>query len=236
MYDGIPHLLAPVITDMNQCGKALRWALREMMARYQRMVALGVRNIDGFRQRIAECKQTGERPLWPSTHEMAGEAIPLDPLPLLVVMIDELADLMLQTKGSVEGELIRLAQMGRAAGIHLILATQRPSREVLTGLIKANFPTRLTFRVASKVDSRIILDANGAETLQGHGDGLLLAPGRSHLQRLLAPLVTQVEVLALVRFLSLAYGPRPDPTLVDCLGPRELGPGELTADDWSDEA
>ena len=235
VYNGVPHLLAPVITDMNQCEQALKWAIREMMARYRRMAALGVRNLEGYSERIAECSRTGERPLWPENHEQAGQPVPLDPIPLLVIVIDELADLIIQTRGSVEDELVRLAQMGRAAGLHLILATQRPSREVLTGLIKANFPTRLTFRVSSKVDSRIILDAHGAETLQGHGDGLLLAPGQAHLQRLLAPLVTESEVQALVRFLKAGIGPQPDKTLVDSLVPREVDPADLPtteAFDW----
>lgn len=222
VYNGVPHLLAPVVTDMSQCHKALKWATREMMVRYRRMAALGVRNVEGYRRRLSECARTGEKPRWPESDEQVGQPVPLDAMPLIVIVIDELADLIIQARADVENELIRLAQMGRAAGIHLILATQRPSRDVLTGLIKANFPTRLTFRVSSKVDSRIVLDSNGAEALQGHGDGLLLAPGRAHLLRLLAPLVTEAEVQAVVRFLKLTSGPRPDPTLVDFLQLREV--------------
>lgn len=230
VYNGVPHLLAPAITDMTQCERALQWAIAEMTSRYERMAALGVRNLESYAERVAECARTGERPVWPQTHPLAGRPVPLDGLPLLVIVIDELSDLMIQTRGSVETELVRLAQMGRAAGLHLILSTQRPSREVLTGLIKANFPTRLTFRVTSKVNSRIVLDAHGAETLQGNGDGLLLAPGQANLQRLLGPLVTEGEVQALVRFLKTAVGPRPDPSLLDALIPREVDPGDFPLD------
>lgn len=235
VYNGVPHLLAPVITDMSQCHKALQWVTSEMMARYGRMAALGTRNLAGYRQRVAECARTGERPVWPPSNPNAGQPIPLDPMPLIVVVIDELADLMIQTGFQVESELVRLAQMGRAAGIHLILATQRPSKDVLTGLIKANFPTRLTFRVTSKVDSRIVLDTNGAETLQGHGDGLLLAPGQPNLLRLLAPLVTEGEVQAVVRFLTLISGPRFDPTLMELFEVRATGLPDLPSRPGHDE-
>jgi S-DNA-T family DNA segregation ATPase FtsK/SpoIIIE len=180
VYDGIPHLLTPVVTDMKEAASALRWCVGEMERRYRLMSALGVRNLAGFNTKLAEACASGTPltdPLWKPTQGMATEAPLLESLPYVVVVIDELADMMMVVGKKVEQLIARIAQKARAAGIHLILATQRPSVDVLTGLIKSNIPTRISFQVSSKIDSRTILDQQGAEQLLGHGDMLFLAPG-----------------------------------------------------------
>lgn len=197
IYDGIPHLLIPVVTDAKKAAVALRRVVEEMERRYQLLAAKGVRNITQYNQLVAQEIRTGGAPQ-PSDAE-DNEPLPrAEPLPYLVVIIDELADLMMVSSREVEDSLMRIAQMARAAGIHLIVATQRPSVDVLTGVIKANFPARLSFRVTSKTDSRTILDTNGAETLLGRGDMLFLAPGTSKPQRIHGAYVSEAEINRLV--------------------------------------
>jgi S-DNA-T family DNA segregation ATPase FtsK/SpoIIIE len=182
VYEGIPHLLTPVVTDMNDASNALRWAVGEMERRYKLMAALGVRNLAGFNKKVNESKARGEGipdPLWKADEmvEEEQETPILDHLPSIVIVIDEFADMMMIVGKKVEQLIARIAQKARAAGIHLILATQRPSVDVITGLIKANVPTRIAFQVSTKIDSRTILDQSGAEQLLGHGDMLYLPPG-----------------------------------------------------------
>ena len=189
MYEGIPHLFTPIITEPKLAANALRNAVREMERRLKLLASRSVRNIDQYNKLFDN--QT------PSLFD-DGEAE--QPLPHIIIIIDELADLMMLDKANVEEAITRLAQMARAVGIHLVLATQRPSVDVITGLIKANVPTRISFRLATKVDSRTILDSNGAEALLGRGDMLFLPPGTSRLQRLHAPFVTEKEIAAVVGF------------------------------------
>ena len=176
VYEGIPHLLTPVVTDMKHAAHALNWCVGEMDRRYKLMSTLGVRNLSGFNQKIKEAEKAG-RPLTNPFTITPENPEPLKELPLIVVVIDELADLMMVVGKKVEELIARLAQKARAAGVHLLLATQRPSVDVITGLIKANIPTRVSFQVSSKVDSRTILDQMGAEQLLGQGDMLYLPPG-----------------------------------------------------------
>ncbi|MGQ5523978.1 DNA translocase FtsK [Chitinimonas sp. PSY-7] len=201
IYEGIPHLLAPVVTDMKHAANALNWCVAEMEKRYRLMSAMGVRNLAGFNAKVKEAAKRGEKltnpfSLTPDSPE------PLEPLPLIVVLIDELADLMMVAGKQIEQLIARLAQKARAAGIHLILATQRPSVDVITGLIKANIPTRCAFQVSSKIDSRTILDQMGAESLLGQGDGLFLPPGTGYPQRIHGAFVADEEVHAVVEFLK----------------------------------
>ncbi len=184
VYEGIPHLLTPVVTDMKDAANALRWCVAEMERRYRLMAAMGVRNVGGFNRKVKDAKKSGEPikdPLWqPSPlveDDESQEAPDLETLPFIVVVIDEFADMMMIVGKKVEQLIARIAQKARAAGIHLILATQRPSVDVITGLIKANVPTRIAFQVSSKIDSRTILDQGGAEQLLGHGDMLYLPAG-----------------------------------------------------------
>ncbi|QYK03446.1 DNA translocase FtsK [Shewanella zhangzhouensis] len=180
VYEGIPHLLCEVVTDMKEASNALRWCVGEMERRYKLMSALGVRNLKGYNAKIADAKASGEPivdPLWKSSESFDEEAPELDKLPSIVVVVDEFADMMMIVGKKVEELIARIAQKARAAGIHLILATQRPSVDVITGLIKANIPTRMAFQVSSRIDSRTILDQQGAETLLGMGDMLYLPPG-----------------------------------------------------------
>ena len=195
VYDGIPHLLAPVVTDMKEAANALRWCVAEMDQRYKLMSALKVRNITGFNKKIAEAK-AAKQPIMDPFHPADSElpAQELHPLPYIVVVVDELADMMMLVGKKVEELIARLAQKARAAGIHLILATQRPSVDVLTGLIKANIPTRIAFQVSSRVDSRTILDQMGAEQLLGHGDMLYLPPGSAMPTRIHGAFVDDHEV------------------------------------------
>jgi S-DNA-T family DNA segregation ATPase FtsK/SpoIIIE len=204
MYEDIPHLLTPVVVDPKQASNALRWAVREMEERYKTLAAEGVRNIEQYNRNIQ--------------HEIAergagGEGEPVRLLPFVVVVIDELADLMMVASNEVEESIARLAQMARAVGIHLILATQRPSVDVITGLIKANMPTRISFRVSSKVDSRTILDGNGAEQLLGKGDMLLLPPASSRLVRLHGPYISEQETARLASYLRKQGKPTYDESI-----------------------
>jgi len=215
VYEGIPHLLAPVVIDMKQAANALTWCVAEMERRYKLMSALGVRNLSGFNQKIAEAQKDGQPILDPFavsvpslTGDPAPPAPPLKELPLLVVVIDELADLMMVVGKKVEELIARLAQKARAAGIHLILATQRPSVDVITGLIKANIPTRVAFQVSSKVDSRTILDQMGAESLLGQGDMLYLPPGTGYPQRVHGAYVADEEVHRVVEYLKSRGAPQ----------------------------
>jgi DNA segregation ATPase FtsK/SpoIIIE, S-DNA-T family len=200
VYEGIPHLLAPVVTDMKEAANALRWCVAEMERRYQLMAALGVRNLAGYNRKIKEAQEAGQPIRDPLLMKMLGpegnaEEVPfLDPLPFIVVIVDELADMMMIVGKKVEELIARLAQKARASGIHLILATQRPSVDVITGLIKANIPTRIAFQVSAKVDSRTILDQMGAEQLLGHGDMLFLQPGTSVPVRVHGAFVSDAEV------------------------------------------
>jgi S-DNA-T family DNA segregation ATPase FtsK/SpoIIIE len=201
VYEGIPHLLAPVVTDMKLASNALTWCVAEMDKRYRLMSALGVRNLAGFNQKIRDGNLRGKKVSNPfSLTPDAPE--PLSTLPLIVVIIDELADLMMVTGKKIEELIARLAQKARAAGIHLILATQRPSVDVITGLIKANIPTRVAFQVSSKIDSRTILDQMGAEALLGHGDMLFLPPGSGYPQRVHGAFVSDAEVHRVVEHLK----------------------------------
>ena len=202
VYDGIPHLLTPVVTDPKKAVVALKWTVREMEDRYRKMSKLGVRNIDGFNQRIALAAKKSEvltRTVQTGFDHETGEPIfeteelELEPMPYIVVIIDEMADLMMVAGKDIEGAVQRLAQMARAAGIHVIMATQRPSVDVITGTIKANFPTRISFQVTSKIDSRTILGEQGAEQLLGQGDMLYMAGG-GRIQRVHGPFVSDDEV------------------------------------------
>ena len=215
VYEGIPHLLAPVVTDMKQAANALRWSVAEMERRYQLMSALGVRNIAGFNKLVRDANDKGKPILDPVLIQRAANdpsidqsKIPnLEPLPYIVVIIDELADLMMIVGKKVEELIARLAQKARASGIHLILATQRPSVDVITGLIKANIPCRIAFQVSAKVDSRTILDQMGAETLLGHGDMLYLPSGTSMPTRCHGAFVSDAEVHRVVEALKTATPP-----------------------------
>jgi S-DNA-T family DNA segregation ATPase FtsK/SpoIIIE len=200
LYQDIPHLLVPVVTEPKIAQNALKWAVTEMESRYKKLAKRGVRNLEAYNEQIRQL------PI-PGFDEPPGEELDRDPLPYIVIIIDELADLMMTSPREVEESITRLAQMARAVGIHLILATQRPSVDVITGLIKANFPARISFRVASKVDSRTILDSNGAEQLLGRGDMLFLPPGSSRLMRVHGPLVTEEEVAKVCDFLRLQGKP-----------------------------
>jgi DNA segregation ATPase FtsK/SpoIIIE, S-DNA-T family len=210
VYDGIPHLLAPVVTDPKKAVVALKWAVREMEERYKKMSKLGVRNIDGYNARVGEARSKGEklsRTVQTGYDRETGEAIyereelELEPLPYIVVIVDEMADLMMVAGKDIEGAVQRLAQMARAAGLHVILATQRPSVDVITGTIKANFPTRISFQVTSKIDSRTILGEQGAEQLLGQGDMLYMAGG-GRISRVHGPFVSDEEVEKIVRHLK----------------------------------
>jgi S-DNA-T family DNA segregation ATPase FtsK/SpoIIIE len=210
VYDGIPHLLTPVVTDPKKAVVALKWAVREMEERYKRMSKLGVRNIDGYNARLGEARAKGEeltRTVHTGFDKETGKAIyeeeklDLDPLPYIVIIVDEMADLMMVAGKDIEGAVQRLAQMARAAGLHVILATQRPSVDVITGTIKANFPTRVAFQVTSKIDSRTILGEMGAEQLLGQGDMLYMAGG-GRISRVHGPFASDEEVEKVVRHLK----------------------------------
>jgi S-DNA-T family DNA segregation ATPase FtsK/SpoIIIE len=205
VYEGIPHLLAPVVTDMRQAANGLNWCVFEMERRYKLMSKLGVRNLAGYNQKIDQAKDRSE--LIPNPFSLTpDEPEPLDRLPLIVVVIDELADLMMVVGKKIEELIARLAQKARAAGIHLILATQRPSVDVITGLIKANIPTRMAFQVSSKIDSRTILDQMGAESLLGMGDMLYLPSGSGMPIRVHGAFVSDDEVHRVVNYLK-SQGP-----------------------------
>jgi S-DNA-T family DNA segregation ATPase FtsK/SpoIIIE len=216
VYDGIPHLLTPVVTDPKKAVVALKWAVREMEERYRKMSKLGVRNIDGYNARVSEAKKSGEalsRTVHTGYDKETGDAIyekeelELDNIPYIVVIVDEMADLMMVAGKDIEGAIQRLAQMARAAGIHVILATQRPSVDVITGTIKANFPTRISFQVTSKIDSRTILGEQGAEQLLGQGDMLYMAGG-GRISRVHGPFCSDEEVEKIVRHLKTQGTPQ----------------------------
>jgi len=232
VYEGIPHLLSPVVTDMKQAANALRWCVAEMERRYQLMSALGVRNIGGFNRKVREAAEEGKPIKDPIRMQKIAQGVPgvvaedvpdLTTLPFIVVIIDELADLMMIVGKKVEELIARLAQKARAAGIHLILATQRPSVDVITGLIKANIPTRIAFQVSAKVDSRTILDQSGAESLLGHGDMLYLPPGTSIPTRVHGAFVSDQEVHRVVAGLKAASPPIYIDEILE--GPRNPIPG-----------
>jgi len=230
VYEGIPHLLTPVVTDMKEAANALRWCVGEMDRRYRLMAALGVRNIGGYNRKVKDALESGAPipdPTWkPPELEDPDKPVEhptLTPLPFIVIIIDELADMMMIVGKKVEELIARLAQKARASGIHMLLATQRPSVDVITGLIKANIPTRIAFQVSAKVDSRTILDQMGAENLLGHGDMLYLPPGTSLPTRVHGAFVADHEVHAVVRNLKKAGAPRYIDEIVDA--PSSLTPG-----------
>jgi S-DNA-T family DNA segregation ATPase FtsK/SpoIIIE len=210
VYEGIPHLLAPVVTDMKDAANALRWCVGEMERRYKLMSALGVRNVGGYNIKVRKAIEAGtpiEDPILKNAQSndqaAAGEPVPtLEPMPAIVIVVDELADMMMVVGKKVEELIARIAQKARAAGLHMILATQRPSVDVITGLIKANIPTRIGFQVASKIDSRTILDQQGAESLLGHGDMLYLPPGTGFSTRVHGAFVDDHEVHKVVEYLK----------------------------------
>jgi DNA segregation ATPase FtsK/SpoIIIE, S-DNA-T family len=206
MYEDIPHLMTPVVVEPKKAANALRWAVREMEERYKTLAAFGVRNIEQFNRNVRAMIEANEAP---------KEGAPVRPLPFIVVVVDELADLMMVAGNEVEESICRLAQMARAVGIHLILATQRPSVDVITGLIKANLPARISFRVSSKIDSRTILDSNGAEQLLGKGDMLFLPPASSRHVRLHGPYISEQESARVASFLRKQGKPVYDETITD---------------------
>jgi S-DNA-T family DNA segregation ATPase FtsK/SpoIIIE len=189
-FDGIPHLVCPVVTEAKQAARMLTWGVGEMERRYRRLAGVGVRNLEGYREKVRAGTEGCE------------------PMPHLVIVVDELADLMLTLAAEIEGPIARLAQMARAVGIHLVLATQRPSVDVITGVIKANFPARIAFQVATKVDSRTILDGNGAESLLGRGDMLFMPPGKAEAVRVHGAFVSERDAAAIADFLR-AQPPAP---------------------------
>ncbi|KGQ19044.1 Cell division protein FtsK [Lysobacter dokdonensis DS-58] len=209
VYQGIPHLLAPVVTDMKEAANGLRWCVAEMERRYKLMSAVGVRNLAGFNKKVTDAIGAGQPmmdPLFKPNPELGEAPRPLETMPFIVIFIDEFADMMMIVGKKVEELIARLAQKARAAGIHLILATQRPSVDVITGLIKANIPTRIAFQVSSKIDSRTILDQSGAETLLGHGDMLYLPPGTAMPERVHGAFVSDEEVHRVVEHLKQISG------------------------------
>ena len=228
MYDDIPHLMTPVVVDAKQAANALRWAVREMEQRYKTLAAEGERNIEQYNRNM-RIKIQG--------NEMLDNVEPPKTLPFIVVVIDELADLMMVASNEVEESICRLAQMARAVGIHLILATQRPSVDVITGLIKANLPARISFRVSSKTDSRTILDSNGAEQLLGKGDMLFMPPASSRCLRLHGPYISEQESARLASFLRKQGKPVFDNSIT-AEDEEKSGPGnlEFEKDELFDEA
>jgi S-DNA-T family DNA segregation ATPase FtsK/SpoIIIE len=241
VYEGIPHLLTPVVTDMKEAANALRWCVGEMERRYRLMAALGVRNIANYNRKVKEAEEAGEPipdPLFQPEEalEAEAEAPQLQPLPYIVVIIDELADMMMVVGKKVEELIARLAQKARASGIHLILATQRPSVDVITGLIKANIPTRIAFQVSSKVDSRTILDQMGAEHLLGHGDMLYLAPGTAVPNRVHGAFVSDQEVNRVAAHLKKCSEPEYLEEILQesSVPPEGMGSGEAGGDSEDD--
>jgi S-DNA-T family DNA segregation ATPase FtsK/SpoIIIE len=228
VYDGIPHLIRPVITNPKEAARGLGWVVQEMERRYQVLAELGVRNIDAYNKKVIECQETGS-PLRTAKKLSKGQSMNLEegaplletsqeervPLPYIVVVIDEFADLIMVAPKDIEDRIARLAQMARASGIHLVLATQRPSVDVVTGLIKANFPARIAYQVSSKIDSRTILDANGAESLLGKGDMLFLSSGTGGINRLHGPYVSDEEVRGVVEWVKSQAAPVYDPVALE---------------------
>ncbi|HEY0230852.1 MAG TPA: DNA translocase FtsK, partial [Dokdonella sp.] len=229
VYQGIPHLLAPVVTDMKEAANALRWCVAEMERRYKLMSMVGVRNLAGFNKKVTDAADAGHPLLDPLFRPDASQpnvtAQPLQALPYIVVIIDEFADMMMIVGKKVEELIARLAQKARAAGVHLVLATQRPSVDVITGLIKANIPTRIAFQVSSKIDSRTILDQSGAETLLGHGDMLYLPPGTAAPERVHGAFVDDHEVHRVVEWLRAQGAPEYIPGVLEEV--QSLGNGKV---------
>jgi S-DNA-T family DNA segregation ATPase FtsK/SpoIIIE len=249
MYDGIPHLLLPVVTNPKKATLALTWAVREMERRYKLMADKGVRNIEGYNRKLVKeaeepksrrksagaiDEDTGEEFL-PEIETLDGDVLEHGHLPYIVVIVDELADLMMVAGREVEESIARLAQMARAAGIHLILATQRPSVDVITGLIKANLPTRISFRVFSRIDSRTILDSMGAEALLGNGDMLFIPPGSGVLQRVHGAFVSEIEVQRVVDFLKKQGSPDYDKSILDAPAASGSGSGSEDEDGYDEK-
>ncbi len=240
IYEGIPHLIAPVVTDMKEASNALRLCVAEMERRYRLMASLGVRNISGYNRKVREAIAAGQPikdPLFdPRERELTGaEPQDLESLPYIVVVVDEFADMMMVVGKKVEELIARLAQKARASGIHLLLATQRPSVDVITGLIKSNIPTRIAFQVSSKVDSRTILDQMGAETLLGHGDMLYLPPGTSVPERVHGAFVDDHEVHAVINEIKSSGEPDyVEGVLEESTAP--VLPGESPRDSSGEEA
>lgn len=236
VYDGIPHLLAPVVTDMKEAANALRWCVAEMERRYKLMAAMGVRNIAGLNRKIADAEQAGEPIIDPLSDPEEEERPTLEHMPYIVVIVDELADMMMVVGKKVEELIARLAQKARASGIHLILATQRPSVDVITGLIKANIPTRIAFQVSSRIDSRTILDQQGAESLLGHGDMLYLPPGTGVPTRVHGAFVDDHEVHKVVAYLKQVGAPVFEDGILDGSAGDAALPGEAGAAGGDDES
>jgi S-DNA-T family DNA segregation ATPase FtsK/SpoIIIE len=224
MYEDIPHLLTPVVTDMRQASNALQWAVKEMDRRYKLMSKFGVRNLAGFNKKIAEAEEAGSH-LFNPFSLTPDDPEPLYKAPTIVIVIDELADLMMVVGKKLEELIARIAQKARAAGIHLILATQRPSVDVITGLIKANIPSRLSFQVSSRIDSRTILDQQGAETLLGMGDMLYMPPGTGQPIRAHGAFVSDDEVQRVVNWLKERNSPNYIDEILD--NPSESAEGGL---------
>jgi S-DNA-T family DNA segregation ATPase FtsK/SpoIIIE len=222
-YDGIPHLITPVVIDAKKATNALFWAVREMERRYELLSKMNTRNISQYNKKIGNEEKPDQADEWQK-------------LPYLVIVIDELADLMMLASRDVEVTLTRLAQMARAAGIHLILATQRPSVDVLTGIIKANFPTRLTFQVSSKTDSRTIIDTNGAENLLGSGDMLFLPPGTAKLQRIHGAYISESELVQITKFLRAQAKPEYDDEVTEASAVDAAADEEQEYDERYDDA
>jgi DNA segregation ATPase FtsK/SpoIIIE, S-DNA-T family len=228
-YDGIPHLITPVVSDVKKATNALFWAVKEMERRYELLSEKRVRNIAQYNQKIS--KEKNIPPDLSTDLSEVDQSSEIQTLPYIVIIIDELADLMMVTSKDVEFALTRLAQMARASGIHLILATQRPSVDVLTGIIKANFPTRLTFQVSSRTDSRTIIDSNGAEQLLGNGDMLFLPPGTARLQRIHGSFISEEEINLITEFLKSQKPPEYDISVTETHSEKQ---DELTEDDYDE--
>ncbi len=235
MYDDIPHLITPVVTDAKQATHALFWAVREMEHRYELLAHMRTRNIKQYNQKVRQLLKHPPKRDETEPSE-APETPELEELPYIVIIIDELADLMMVASKDVEVALMRLAQMARAAGLHLILATQRPSVDVLTGLIKANFPTRLSFQVSSKTDSRTIIDTNGAETLLGNGDMLFLPPGTAKLQRIHGAFIDEDEINRIIEFLKAQQAPDYIESVIEAPTEQKSDDQEIEYDERYDDA
>ncbi|NVM22347.1 MAG: DNA translocase FtsK 4TM domain-containing protein [Desulfobacterales bacterium] len=236
VYEDIPHLISPVVIDARKATRALRWAVGEMEQRYALMAEKGARNIQQYNKKLLKEKQATKQTSNQGDSQVSADCSPKEPLPLILIVIDELADLMLAASRDVEVALTRLAQMARAAGIHLLIATQRPSVDVLTGIIKANFPTRISFQVSSRTDSRTILDANGAENLLGNGDMLLLPPGTARLQRIHGAYVSEPEIRRVIEFLKKQRKPVYKEDILKAPPEDEETGGEDEYDEKYDEA
>jgi S-DNA-T family DNA segregation ATPase FtsK/SpoIIIE len=239
-YEGIPHLIAPVVTDMKDAANALRWCVAEMERRYRLMASLGVRNISGYNRKVRDAQAAGspiKDPLFDQNLRLLNpdaEPEDLETLPYIVVVVDEFADMMMVVGKKVEELIARLAQKARASGLHLLLATQRPSVDVITGLIKSNIPTRIAFQVSSKVDSRTILDQMGAESLLGHGDMLYLPPGTSVPERIHGAFVDDHEVHAVIEEIKKSGEPNYIHNVLE-ESPMPVLPGEAAKDSNGEE-